>query len=190
VASLRKSKRGLSGVVATLILLVVSVLLAGFVTYYATNLAKTSMAAEEVEISKVHIWANSTTGNVAALVVQCIGDRDIIIDKITVRGVESAWSDTYTWKAGVIPLISDLSYAAPSGVDFSDKTWNVTIEGSMRSMTEPSADIDVVSSQIIVIYIVDPDDIVEGDIGATVSITVYTDNYEYIEEVIVEASWP
>ncbi|TEU10379.1 type IV pilin, partial [Candidatus Bathyarchaeota archaeon] len=55
-----EKKRGLSEVVSTLILLVVTILLAGVVTYYATNVTTVRTETEEVRISKAHIWVNST----------------------------------------------------------------------------------------------------------------------------------
>ena len=82
--------RGLSQVVTTLILLVVSVLLAGIVTYYATNITMTRSEQEEVDIIKAHIWVNGT-GSTGALMVQNLGGRDILIDKVTVRGVDCSW---------------------------------------------------------------------------------------------------
>ncbi|RLI10473.1 hypothetical protein DRO42_01095 [Candidatus Bathyarchaeota archaeon] len=179
-------KRGLSQVVTTLILLVVSVLLAGVVTYYATNITMTRTEQEEVDISKAHVWVNSTGGALAAFVVENLGGRDILIDKITVRGVECSWSNVYIWRTGSVSVTSDLSYAQPAGSDFSDSTFNVTIQGSKRSMTEPSNDIDLASSGTIVFYILSPDNIDLDDVGTTVSITVFTKNGQWIEEVNVE----
>jgi len=183
--------RGLSQVVTTLILLVVSVLLAGIVTYYATNITMTRTEQEDVDISKSHVWVNGTGGAEAAIVVQCLGGRDVLVDKITVRGVESAWGDCYYWRAGTTTVTSDLSYAQP-GSDNPNwdpaKTypWNITIQGSLQVMTLASTDIDLASSGTIVFYILDPDNIDLDDIGTTVSITVFTVNGQYIEEVNVE----
>ncbi|RJS88477.1 hypothetical protein CW700_07730, partial [Candidatus Bathyarchaeota archaeon] len=67
--------------VTTLIILVVSVLLAGVVTYYATNITMTRTEQEEVSLSKQHIWVNST-GAVAAFKLENLGGKDILIDKI------------------------------------------------------------------------------------------------------------
>ena len=89
--NLSRDKRGLSQVVTTLILLVVSVLLAGIVTYYATNITMTRTQQEEVRIAKQHVWVTSD-GAAAAFMVQNLGGLDILIDKITVRGVECPWS--------------------------------------------------------------------------------------------------
>ena len=84
-------RRALAQVVSTLILLVVSILLSGVVVYYSVNIISTRIQTEEVRLGKQHVWVNST-GAVAALKVQNLGGRDILIDKLEVRGVEAAWS--------------------------------------------------------------------------------------------------
>ena len=89
-----KGQRGLSQVVTTLIMLTVSVLLSGVVIYYTVNIVSVRLQTEQVRLSKEAIWVNGT-GAVAALKVQNLGGRDILVDKIEVRGVESNWSTVY-----------------------------------------------------------------------------------------------
>ena len=48
-------KRGLSQIITTLILLVVSILLAAAVTYYGTNVTMVRTENEEIQFSKKHI---------------------------------------------------------------------------------------------------------------------------------------
>jgi flagellin-like protein len=74
--------RGLSQVVSTLILLVVAVLLAAVVAYYATNVTMTRTETEQIQLAKEHVWVNST-GAVAAFKVQNLGGRDILLDKVS-----------------------------------------------------------------------------------------------------------
>jgi len=52
-------KKGLSEVVSTLILLVVAVLLAAVVTYYATNITMVRTENEQLMFSKVHVWVTA-----------------------------------------------------------------------------------------------------------------------------------
>lgn len=87
------NRKGLSTVITTLIILVVAVLLAGIVTYYATNMVMVRTAQEELRISKHHIWVSENDHAYAAFMLQNLGSRDILIDKITVRGVQCPWSD-------------------------------------------------------------------------------------------------
>jgi len=59
---LLKNKKGLSVVVTTLIILVVSVLLATVVTFYAINVTTTRVQEESLHLTKQHIWYNTTEG--------------------------------------------------------------------------------------------------------------------------------
>jgi len=88
---LSKKSKGLSTVITTLIILVVAVLLAGVVTYYATNVVMTRTTQEEVRIRKPHVWVAEGDDAYAALMVQNLGGRDVLIDKVTIRGVDCPW---------------------------------------------------------------------------------------------------
>jgi hypothetical protein len=165
--------------VTTLILLVVSVLLAGIVTYYATNITMTRTEQEDVDISKAHVWVNGST-QVCAFMVQNLGGRDVLIDKITVRGVESSWSDVWYARPSSAPT-GDLSVIAESKI-----TGTPTIGG--ESYAAATTDLPVASSGVALFYIKNPDNIDLDDIGTTVSITIFTVNGQYIEEVNVESA--
>lgn len=182
MASLFKDKRGLSQVVTTLILLMVSVLLAGITTYLATNIVMTRTQKEEVRLSKQHVWVNST-GAVGAFMLQNLGGKDVLVDKIEVRGVKSSWSTVYYYRVpSGTTITGDLnvtSYDNLSGL-------NKTIDG--RTYLQASDDIPVVSGEVILFYIKGPDNISIDDLGVTVSLTVYTINAPYIVECNVEAA--
>ena len=93
---LLRDKKGLSVVVTTLIILVVSVLLATVVTFYAINVTTTRVQEESLHLSKHHVWYN-TTGSwaQAALVIVNTGGKDVVLDKISVRGQECPWGNVY-----------------------------------------------------------------------------------------------
>ena len=55
-----KNRLALSTVVTTLIILVVSVLLAGVVTYFAINVTSTRVQEESLQLSKLHVWYDAT----------------------------------------------------------------------------------------------------------------------------------
>ena len=97
-----RGRRGLNQVITTLILLVVTVLLAAVVTYYATNIAMVRTENEELLLSKAHVWVNST-GAVAAFKLQNLGGKDVLLDKITVRSIESSWSSVWYYRCHWAP---------------------------------------------------------------------------------------
>ncbi|MCJ7470970.1 hypothetical protein MUO74_10870, partial [Candidatus Bathyarchaeota archaeon] len=79
---LARNRKALSTVVTTLIILVVSVLLATVVTFYAINVTTTRVQEESLFLTKQHVWYN-TSGSWAqtAIVIVNTGGRDAVIDK-------------------------------------------------------------------------------------------------------------
>jgi len=104
-----KNKTALSTVVTTLILLVVSVLLATVVTFYAINVTTTRVQEEALFLTKQHVWYN-TSGSwaQAAIVIVNTGGKDVVLDKISVRGQECAWSNVYYWRTSNVTVSNDL----------------------------------------------------------------------------------
>ena len=168
---LLKGKKGLSTVVTTLIILVVSVLLATVVTYYAINMTTTRVQEENLRITKAHIWANSTDA-LAGFVIANIGGRDTLIDKIQVRGVDLDWAG-YT-------IYYNRTKTAPAGdLEFTD---------NFTGYDNATKDLALKSGECLTMYIADPGTISVGDVGTTCSITVFTASAQYKVEVNVESS--
>lgn len=178
--SILRNKKALSTVVTTLIILVVSVLLATVVTFYAINVTTTRMESEDLKINKNHIWANSTMAQ-ASFVLTNVGGRDVLLDKITVRDQVEPWTDVYYWK-GTTPT-HDLNF---SGVVLTGSSVSITIDGTARTFTRASAALAVESGTTLVIYIASPDSIGVSDIGVTTRVTVYSANAMYSKEANVE----
>jgi len=179
---LQRENKALSAVVSTLILLVIAVLLAGVVTYYATNITLTRTNMEEVRITKESIWVNAT-GAVAAFKLHNIGGRDILIDGIKIRGVEAQWSDVYynrvptgTTFTGELNRTSYAHLTGPS----------VTIDELV--FNQSTTDIPLISSGVILFYIKGPANIQLDDVGTTVNMLLYTNNAQYITECNVESA--
>ncbi len=176
-----EKKRGLSEVVSTLILLVVTILLAGVVTYYATNVTTVRTETEEVRVSKAHIWVNST-GAVGAFKIQNLGGKDILFDKIHVRGVEEPWGDVYFYRVpSGTSIEGDLNRTSSGGLTGAA----VQIDGNWYNQS--AADIPLISGGEIFVYIAGPDNVQMDDIGTTVSISIFTANAQYITECNVES---
>ncbi|MEA2089991.1 MAG: hypothetical protein U9O89_04450 [Thermoproteota archaeon] len=169
---LLKNRKGLSTVVTTLIILVVSVLLATVVTYYAINMTTTRVQEENLKVTKAHIWANSSFQQ-AAFVIKNIGGRDTLIDKVQIRGYEIAWTSVYYNKSASEPT-SDLTL-----ID------NLVTH---PDYTLATADLSLKSGQCLTMYIDTPGTISVSDIGTTASITVFTASAQYKVEVNVESA--
>ncbi len=183
--SLLKNRWALSTVVTTLIILVVSVLLAGVVTYFAINVTSTRVQEESLHLTKQHVFyaiANSTTlRSQAAIMVINTGGRDVVIDKLTVRGQECQWSNVY--------------YAITQNSISDDMPFQSTLcNGTQKTITtaltfiQGQTDLTLESGKTMLIYIDQPDSITVNDIGLTCAITVFTSQAMYYKETNVESN--
>ena len=178
-----KNRLALSTVVTTLIILVVSVLLAGVVTYFAINVTSTRVQEENLHLTKQHIWYDTTNGGQAAIMVINTGGRDVVLDKVTIRGQEADWSNVVYNVTTGISISSDLSYNSSSTLGAGD----ISVGGSAYTFVAASDDITLKSGYTAIIYIDDPDSVSMNDIGLTVSLTLFTSQAMHYKETNVEA---
>lgn len=178
-----KNRTALSTVVTTLIILVVSVLLAGVVTYFAINITSTRVQEEALNLTNQHVWHNTTMAQ-AALIITNTGGRDVVIANIAVRGQNTPWSNVF--------------YNITSTAPTTDLVFNNTIAsaiatvqaGSSTAYTYNLATTNIVlpSGQTLLIYINKPDSISVNDIGLTVAISVFTAQAIYYKETNIQAA--
>ena len=181
------NEKALSTVVTTLIILVVSVLLAGVVTMYAINITSTRTQQEDLRISKQEVWYNVTGSyGYAAIAIDNVGGRDVVIDKIQVRGVECDWS-TVAYLRLSSPVSGSLLAPNASYSSSLPSTGFEYVSGTTDDFTTASTDIPLASGDTLVVYIKNPDSISASDIGTTVGITVYTENAQYYVECNVKS---
>jgi len=185
---LLKNNKALSTVVTTLIILVVSVLLATVVTFYAINVTTTRVQEENMLVNKLHIWYDTSGGWAeAGMVIINTGGKDFVIDKIAVRGQESDWSDVYYWKTNTQTISADLNKTSTelSGTSY-DMSATFTYQGS-TNFTQATSDVTVKSGYTLVAYVRSPDTVSISDVGVTIGVTIHTMNAQYYKECNVEA---
>ncbi len=191
---LLKNRLALSTVVTTLIILVVSVLLATVVVYYATNVVSTRVQEENLHVTKQHIWQNatasmgSTSYSQATLMVINTGGRDVVIDKIAVRGQQCAWNDIANNKFVLYAtangsVTEDMPYIA----NFTAGTNQVTIDSTTYDFNVAPGDLVLKSGYTLLLYVISPDSISVNDVGLTVGIAVHSAQAVYYRETNVEA---
>jgi len=174
----------LSTVVTTLIILVVSVLLAGVVTYFAINVTSTRVQEENLSLSKQHVWVTMDGIAVAAIMVTNTGGRDVVLSKVAVRGQASDSADIFYAVAvsGTDDLTGDLEWdgVAIAGGETANSGWTTTLAALTGTLV-------LTSGETMVIYVNSPDSINVNDIGLTVAITVFTSQAIHYKESNVEA---
>ena len=189
---LLKSRRALSTVITTLIILVVSVLLASVLVYFAVNVVSTRVQQESLSSTNSHIWVNAAGRAEGAILVSNLGGRDVVIKQIEVRGIPVPWNNIYYLYAvtgGTTPdagLTMQLPY----------QTYPVTATGVMNGTTQIFANTLAQATQqlvlpsggVMVIYINSPNNVTINDIGTTIGITVFTAQAMYYSETNVQAA--
>jgi hypothetical protein len=160
------------------------VLLAGVVTYFAINVTSTRVQEESLHLTKQHVWyqGGGTPVSQAAIMIINTGGRDVVIDKLTVRGQEAAWGHVFTATTSE-SVSDDLPFVA--SLD-DQSSVNVGLTANL-TLTSTSNDLTLRSGYTMVIYLDSPDSITINDIGLTVAITVFTSQAMYYKETNVQA---
>ncbi len=185
---LLKNKKALSTVVTTLIILVVSVLLATVVTFYAINVTTTRVQEEALFLTKPHLWVKNSSYYLGAIMIINTGGRDVVLDKIAVRGQTVSWGDVFycVTRGGIsedLPFIDNIAAEKDIGIkDPQTPNKNLTLKQGVADM-----DLTLKSGYTIIVYMKNPDSLSMNDIGLTVGITVFTSNAQYYKEANVEA---
>jgi len=185
-----QNRLALSTVITTLIILVVSVLLAGVVSYFAINVTSTRVQEECLHITKNHVWHNGSSRALASMMIINTGGRDLVIDKISVRGQECEWNSTSTDKFVTYcrttdSISADLPYV--DGFARDGTNTEVTIGTSNYNFTVATDDLILRSGYTMLVYIENPDSISINDIGLTVSIEIFSAQAMYYRESNVQA---
>lgn len=153
---------------------------------YYSAVAPTRVQEENLFLTKQHVWYN-TTGSwaEAAIVIINTGGKDVVLDKITVRGQECPWTNVYYWRTNNVTISDDLQVTS---TEITGTSFSITIQGQQRNFARANDDLTLKSGWAIVIYIMNPDSIALNDVGITVGITVFTSNAQYYKETNVEAA--
>jgi hypothetical protein len=205
ITKLLKNKWALSTVVTTLIILVISVLLASVVTYFAINVVSTRVQEESLALTSTHIWLNpealpgDADYSMASVMVINTGGRDVVINKVAVRGQDCAWNSHNQFIIYCItgdPVATDM-YFQPTMVaglptDPAQSFYLSPTEttGNPYHFKYSSSNLVLRSGYTMLIYVVNPDSITINDIGLTVSVTLYTAQAMYYREANVQAYAP
>ena len=177
-----RNRLALSTVVTTLIILVVSVLLAGVVTYFAINVTSTRVQEESLHLTKQHVWYDGTNAvSQAAILVINTGGRDVVIDKIAVRGQEVAWANAFV-ETTTDSISADLSF-----ISSLTASSTVTLGSTTYNLDATTTDLTLKSGETMIIYVDTPDSITINDIGLTVAMTIFTSQAMYYKETNVQA---
>ncbi len=181
-----KNRLALATVITTLIILVVSILLAGVLTYFATNVVSTRVQQESLLISNNHIWVppTATVGPVeAALMITNTGGRDVVINQIQVLG-NPCTSIFYLNVVKADDINQGLAYTPAN----TGPTLNTVTVGTFTNSLATAPNLIVLpSGDTVVVYILSPGSVNVNDIGLSIGMTVFTAQAMYYKESNVQA---
>jgi len=136
---------------------------------------------ESLFLTKQHVWFNTTVSWAqVAIVIVNTGGKDVVLDKISVRGQDSEWQTVYYWRTSNITISDDLEVTS---TNITGASFNITIQGATRTFQQASDDLTLKSGWIMVLYVMNPDSVALNDVG----ITVFTSNAQYYKETNIEA---
>ncbi len=144
-----------------------------------------------MRIRKAHIWVEEGGNAYAALMIQNTGGRDVLVDKLLVRGVEAPWGDTtvvaqYYAVLGADDVSSDFAVMKNATDYYFGQIGSVPANASF--WTNTTGDMPLKSSNSLLIFVKNPPNIALYDVGTTISMAVYTTNAQWIVETIVESA--
>jgi hypothetical protein len=187
-----KNRRALSTVVTTLIILVVSVLLAGVVTYFAINVVSTRVQQESLNLQYQHVWYNTATGQggEAAIMITNTGGRDVVLQTIAVRGQTVPVGNLF-WFAVSTP--ADLIYVTQPIANATATTPTPLPSGptpaaGTTGFTNGTSSITLASGHTIAVYMTgSPGSVTVNDVGLTIAISIFSAQATYYKETNVNA---
>ncbi|MGB8780006.1 MAG: type IV pilin [Candidatus Bathyarchaeia archaeon] len=184
-----KNRRALSTVVTTLIILVVSVLLAGVVTYFAINVVSTRVQDESLNLQYQHVWFSTTDNKAeAAIMITNTGGRDVVLQNIAVRGQTIPASEVFYF---TVTTIGDLPYYSQANTISTTNTTVPTGFGASGDFKQATT-ITLTSGSTIAVYMfaatTAPGSVTVNDVGLTIAISVFSAQATYIKETNVNAA--
>ncbi|MDE1765523.1 MAG: hypothetical protein KGI27_04505 [Thaumarchaeota archaeon] len=95
-----KNRKAISAVLATLIILVATVVLGTGVVLFGTSLFQTNSQSSGLTVQGVHVWVNATKGMTTtyawgAAEIRNSGDKILSVDQISVRGTQVPYANWF-----------------------------------------------------------------------------------------------
>jgi hypothetical protein len=184
-----RNRLALSTVITTLIILVVAVLLAGVVTYFAINVVSTRVQQESVKVSCPSVFVDSAGTAEAAMLITNTGGRDVVISQIEVRGIAATFGasgNVYDQLnvGGTIPG----SLSAETNASLVAKTQNVFTGDTTTKLAISAGQLVLTSGSTMAVYITAPTSVSIQDVGTTIGMTVFTAQAMYYQETNVHTT--
>ncbi|HEX2013750.1 MAG TPA: hypothetical protein VLA68_00845 [Nitrososphaera sp.] len=173
MAEIKRRRRGIGTVIATLIILIASVMLGASVVLLGGSFFQTNAESEELRLSNTHVWVSPNgTASVAAFVVQNTGGKPVTIEKITIRGQQVPFSSWYYNNTASIAtaenVLTELKY------DDTLNTINVRGLAPEEQFSRATGAVSLHQGQAMFVYLEKPSGISALDTGLSFTLNVGT----------------
>ncbi len=163
-----RNNKGLSTIITTLIIVTASVVLGTAVVLFASGIFSSSVEEEAISVTSAKLWGNTSSNSQGAFIVKNTGAKELAIQIIKVRGIESIFSEWYIFDTAGSNVTSQskLSYDTGNNLSY------VTIEGSNRTMTQATGPISLKPGETSVVYVATPGSLDSTDAGTSVTVEI------------------
>jgi hypothetical protein len=183
---LTRDQRALSSAIATLITLTASVVLSSTVVLFATNVTTSQMSKENLIIPITHLWYVDGSSSLAAIGLTNTGSTDVIINKITVKGINCQWNADDS----SFILYNKINGAIPGDLPFTEVARpeaTITIAEEPYTFSIATQGLSLKAGSSMACYIALPGNLMIYDMGQPVRVVVSTTQAVYTIEANVEA---
>ncbi len=166
-----KRRRGLGTVIATLIILIASVILGAGVIFFGGSLFHSNAESEAIQVSNTHIWVSPNgTSSVAAFVVQNTGGKQLTIEKIAVRGLSVPISNWYYNNDAAIVTAANIQRE----LTYDGTLGTINVDGIVgeEAFAQASGPLSLDQGEVVFVYMANPASVTAMDNGLDLALNV------------------
>jgi len=177
-----QKRRGLGTVIATLIILIASVILGAGVIFFGGSMFQTNTQQESVKVSNSHIWVATNNTSTAAFAVQNVGGKPVSLTSISIRGLSVPLSSVFFNTVDATATNIQTEFIA----DYSEATVDVnSLVAGEEAFTAATGPVSLDQGQAVIIYINDPASIDAIDAGQAMTLSLQAGQANAVQSVSV-----
>ncbi|MCI0565454.1 MAG: hypothetical protein MN733_43875 [Nitrososphaera sp.] len=176
-----QKRRGLGTVIATLIILIASVILGAGVIFFGGSMFQTNTQQESVKVSNSHIWVATNNTSTAAFAVQNTGGKPVSLTAISIRGLSVPLSSVFFNTVDATANNIQTEFTA----DYTEDTVNVNGIAGEETFTPATGPVSLDQGKAVIIYINDPANIDAIDAGLSMTLNIQAGQASAVQSVSV-----
>jgi len=163
-----KKRKGIGTVIATLIILIASVILGAGVIFFGGSTFQGNAESEAIRVSNAHIWVSANGTSTAAFAVQNTGGKQVSLSTISIRGISVPLSNVYFNTADATATNIQTEFTA----DYTETSVNVNGVAGEETFTPATGPVSLNQGEVVIIYLDEPANIGAIDAGLSLTLNV------------------